>query len=73
MCSRRLADIGTYTRHSRKSICPVTQQITSIVSGFVSVTNLTNNEDYEFLNSVPIMGRTTVVGVRSAVLNDETD
>jgi TonB-dependent starch-binding outer membrane protein SusC len=41
-----------------------TQQITSVVSGFVSVTNLTNNEVYEFLNSVPIIGRTTVVGIR---------
>jgi outer membrane receptor protein involved in Fe transport len=42
----------------------VTQQINSVVSGFVSVTNLTDNEDYEFLNSVPIIGRTTVVGLR---------
>jgi outer membrane receptor protein involved in Fe transport len=47
-----------------KANLSVTQQITAVVSGFVSVTNLTNNEDYEFLNSVPIMGRTTVIGIR---------
>jgi outer membrane receptor protein involved in Fe transport len=48
-----------------KANLTVAQQITAVVSGFVSVTNLTNNEDYELLNSVPIMGRTTVIGVRA--------
>ena len=47
-----------------KANLSITQQITTVVSGFASVTNLTNNEDYEFLNSVPIIGRITVVGVR---------
>jgi outer membrane receptor protein involved in Fe transport len=47
-----------------KANVSVTQRITSAVSGFVSITNLTNNEDYEFLNSVPIMGRVTVAGIQ---------
>jgi outer membrane receptor protein involved in Fe transport len=47
-----------------KANLSITQQITTALAGFVSVTNLTNNEDYELLNSVPIIGRITVVGIR---------
>ena len=42
----------------------VAQQLTPLVSGFVSVDNLTNNDAHEFLNNAPVTGRTTTVGVR---------
>lgn len=42
----------------------VTQRITSLVSGFASVDNLTNNQAYERWNLNPIMGRITTVGLR---------
>jgi outer membrane receptor protein involved in Fe transport len=42
----------------------VTQQITSLVSAFVSVDNLTNNQAYERWNLNPVMGRITTVGLR---------
>ena len=47
-----------------KANLSVTQRITSVVSGFISVTNLTNNEAVEFLNANPVMGRVTVAGVQ---------
>jgi outer membrane receptor protein involved in Fe transport len=42
----------------------VWQQITPLVSGFVSVDNLTNNEAFEFHNFSPVVGRVTTVGLR---------
>ena len=42
----------------------LSQQINPLVSGFVSVDNLTNNEDFEASNLNPVMGRTTTVGIR---------
>jgi outer membrane receptor protein involved in Fe transport len=47
-----------------KANLAITQQITPMVSAFVSVKNLTNNEVYEFFNAVPIEGRVTVGGLR---------
>ncbi len=47
-----------------KANLAVTQQINAVVSAFVSIKNLTNNEVYEFFNAVPIQGRLTVVGLR---------
>jgi len=45
-----------------KANATVTQQITSTVWGFVSVDNLTNNDDYEQQNGAPVMGRVTTLG-----------
>jgi hypothetical protein len=42
----------------------VSQQLTPLVSGFVSGDNLTNNTAHEFYQTVPVMGRITTVGVR---------
>jgi iron complex outermembrane recepter protein len=42
----------------------VTQQLTSVVSAFVTVKNATNNDAIEFFNAQPIQGRVTVAGVR---------
>lgn len=40
----------------------VTQQITPMLSGFVSVDNLTNNEAYERWNLIPVRGRISTIG-----------
>lgn len=42
----------------------VAQEITPGVSGFASIDNLTNNDDYEYSNSTPILGRVSMVGLR---------
>jgi outer membrane receptor protein involved in Fe transport len=42
----------------------VSQEITPLVSGFVSVENLTNNQAFELVNSTPAFGRISVVGFR---------
>jgi outer membrane receptor protein involved in Fe transport len=42
----------------------ITQQITPIVSGFLAVDNLTNNDAYELWNFYPIMGRISTIGLR---------
>jgi outer membrane receptor protein involved in Fe transport len=42
----------------------VSQQFTKLVSAFVSIDNLANNEAFEFTNSTPVMGRITTVGLR---------
>jgi outer membrane receptor protein involved in Fe transport len=42
----------------------ISQQITPVVSGFVSVNNLTNNEKIEFNMFNPVMGRITTVGLQ---------
>lgn len=47
-----------------KANLAVTQQLTSLVSAFVTVKNVTNNDTYEFFNAEPIQGRVTVAGVR---------
>ncbi len=46
-----------------KANLAITQQITPVVSAFVSVKNITNNEAYEFFNANPIQGRVTVGGL----------
>ncbi len=43
----------------------ISQRITSIVSAFLSVDNLTNNDAYEYANSMTALGRTTMLGVRA--------
>jgi outer membrane receptor protein involved in Fe transport len=47
-----------------KANATITQQITPLWSGVVSVDNLTNNMAYEGDNSAPVMGRVTTVAVR---------
>ena len=47
-----------------KANLAVTQQITPVVSAFVTVKNVTNNDASEFFNAVPVQGRVTVAGVR---------
>jgi iron complex outermembrane recepter protein len=47
-----------------KANLAITQQVTRVVSAFLSVKNLTNNEATEFFNAIPIQGRVTVAGVR---------
>ncbi len=42
----------------------VSQQITTQITGFVSVDNLTNNTRHEFVLSNAVMGRITTVGLR---------
>jgi outer membrane receptor protein involved in Fe transport len=42
----------------------VTQQLNSVAAVFISVKNLTDNENYEFYDAAPIQGRVTVAGVR---------
>lgn len=46
-----------------KANASVTQAITSVLSGFMSVDNLTNNDAYEFNNFRPMMGRIATVGL----------
>jgi iron complex outermembrane recepter protein len=41
----------------------ISQRIGRILSGYVSVTNLTNNERFEVFNGTPVMGRITTVGL----------
>jgi outer membrane receptor protein involved in Fe transport len=41
----------------------LTQRVTRQLEGFVSVDNVTNNEAYESDNTVPVMGRITMVGL----------
>ncbi len=41
----------------------VSQQLTRLVSGFISVDNLTNNQAYESENFEPVMGRITNIGL----------
>lgn len=55
--------IRTYPSFTKANLS-VTQQLTSAMAVFVSVKNLTNNEDFEFDNAVPVQGRVTVAGVR---------
>jgi outer membrane receptor protein involved in Fe transport len=42
----------------------ITEQVTPLVSGFVSVDNLTNNQASEITNSSAAIGRITTVGLR---------
>lgn len=42
----------------------LSHQINPLVSSFLSVDNLTNNEAFEFYNFTPVLGRTTTVGLR---------
>jgi hypothetical protein len=55
--------IKSYPAFAKANLA-VTQQINSVVSAFISVKNVTNNEVYEFFNAVPIQGRATVGGLR---------
>ena len=41
----------------------VAHRFTQQLEAFVSIDNLTNNESYEFANSSPVMGRTTMLGI----------
>ena len=47
-----------------KANLAVTQQITPVISAFVSVKNIANIQVYEFFNANPIQGRVTVGGLR---------
>jgi iron complex outermembrane receptor protein len=42
----------------------VVQQLTPLLSGFVTIDNVTNNESYEFLNNATVQGRVATVGMR---------
>ena len=42
----------------------ISQRLTQQLEGFVSVENLTNDQEYEGSNSLPAVGRTTTVGLR---------
>jgi outer membrane receptor protein involved in Fe transport len=42
----------------------VSQQVTRLVTAFVTVDNLTNNEAYEYWNFQPVLGRTTTAGLQ---------
>jgi outer membrane receptor protein involved in Fe transport len=55
--------IESYPEFAKANLA-VTQQITPIVSAFISVKNVANKEVYEFFNANPIQGRVTVGGVR---------
>jgi hypothetical protein len=55
--------IRTYPAIGKANLA-VTQRLTSVISVFVSVKNLTNNDNYELVNSVPVQGRVTVAGVQ---------
>lgn len=48
-----------------KATLNVTQRITSQVDGFLSIDNLTNNSAFEGPNILPVMGRTTMVGLHA--------
>ena len=41
----------------------ISQQITPYVSGFINVHNLTNSYAHELTTVLPVMGRTTMIGV----------
>jgi outer membrane receptor protein involved in Fe transport len=41
------------------------QQITRQIGGFIAIDNLTNNQAYEGSNSAPVIGRTTMAGLRA--------
>jgi vitamin B12 transporter len=47
-----------------KANATLSQQITPLLSGFVSVENLTNNTKTEYSPFFPVMGRITTVGLR---------
>ncbi len=47
-----------------KMSATVSQQITSVASGFISVDNLTNNHAFELTDFSPVMGRMTMAGLR---------
>jgi outer membrane receptor protein involved in Fe transport len=47
-----------------KANVTISQEITRVLSGFLSVDNLTNNQAHEFFNAIPVMGRTTTVGLK---------
>ncbi len=47
-----------------KANATISHQFTSLVSGFLSLDNLTNNANYELLQSSPAMGRITTIGVQ---------
>ncbi|GEM_PF-642469 len=42
----------------------VDQEITSRLSAFVAVDNLTDNQNYELINTSPVLGRITMLGIR---------
>jgi outer membrane receptor protein involved in Fe transport len=42
----------------------ISHEFTSLVSGFVSVENLSNNHAFEIFNGAPAVGRTSIVGLR---------
>ena len=58
------AFLTTYPGFAKVNVS-VAQDINHYVSGFVTVDNLTNNQAYEFLNLIPVLGRITMVGVRA--------
>jgi outer membrane receptor protein involved in Fe transport len=41
----------------------VSHRFTSEIEAFLSIDNLTNNEEYEFYNASPVMGRVTTFGL----------
>jgi outer membrane receptor protein involved in Fe transport len=43
----------------------LTQRLSRQLEGFVSVDNLTNQQTYEGSNFLPLVGRTTTVGLRA--------
>ena len=47
-----------------KANMSVTQQLTPVLAGFITVDNLTNNDAPEFFATYPVMGRITMVGVQ---------
>jgi hypothetical protein len=42
----------------------ITQQLTPQVTGFISVDNFTNSEEFEYSDLSPVTGRVTMVGIR---------
>jgi outer membrane receptor protein involved in Fe transport len=44
----------------------ITQRISRQLEGFVSVENLTNNTAYEGTNTIAVMGRITMAGMRAS-------
>jgi hypothetical protein len=42
----------------------VSQRISSVISGVVAVSNLTNNKSFELSNLNPVMGRITTIGLQ---------
>lgn len=42
----------------------LSQQVTPVLAGFVSIDNLTNNHSFELFNVTPVVGRITTVGLK---------